>query len=381
MKDTQEAGFLTSFCPVTKFPAAIVIKNGMLREYLIPDITKDDFYSRLKTVLEEDSSADQTQTTQSVPAASSPAAPASAPQPEPSPTVAPTSTPAEPQETESQKRPDQQRIDSIRAGKKAYRDPPSSSQNNLQKPQPRKPDPTPSRKEQVKKADTTKGPRVSEAKATKPSASLETNTPVEKRQPQIPSPPKQYRLQVRLFDGASIRSSFSPSQTIRGDVRPWIDSHMEEEKRPYNLKHILTPLPNRTLTIAEEEQSLAELGLGPTANLVMVPINTYTEAYSDAGPSFPVRAVSSGYGLVSSAVGTATGLVGSLFGYGPAAPSEPAAASRPAPSSSNTSAGRPRPTASRGPIIRTLRDQHDEQEDSQFYNGNQLNFEPRDTNR
>jgi UBX domain. len=56
-------------------------------------------------------------------------------------------------------------------------------------------------------------------------------------------PPTEYRLQVRLFDGSSVRSSFTPTQSIRNDVRAWLDQKMEDDNRPYNLKHILTPLP------------------------------------------------------------------------------------------------------------------------------------------
>ncbi|KNG85864.1 UBX domain protein [Aspergillus nomiae NRRL 13137] len=389
-KDSQEATFLTSFCPVTKFPAVVVIKNGMLREYIVPDITKDDFHSRLKAALEDSKPADElnpnspaqgAQGHTTSPSASSHTAPATAPQPEPSPAPvpavpAPAPASAEPQGSESQRQQGQQEYNSLRAGGRTYR---VETPGQTQKSQPKKQE-TPKSQGIGKPKDSTKKQKEPETKATNNSASVKiTNTPAEERKPQTPTPPKQYRLQVRLFDGSSIRSSFSPSQTIRGDVRPWIDSQPGDEKRPYNLKHILTPLPNRTLTIAEEEQTLAELGLGSTANLVMVPINTYTEAYSATGSSLPARAVSSAYELVSSAVGTATGLVGSFFGYGQPAstPSATPQASTSSPSPSGDSASRPRPPASRGPIIRTLRDQRNEQNDSQFYNGNQLNFEPR----
>ncbi|KAE8360729.1 hypothetical protein BDV27DRAFT_37242 [Aspergillus caelatus] len=393
-KDSQEATFLTSFCPVTKFPAVVVIKNGMLREYLVPDISKDDFHSRLKAVLEDsnpttqpslNSPAQDTQIHTASPSTNLHTAPATASQPEPSPApVAAVPAPA-PASTESQgsrplRQPGQQEYNSLRAGGRTYR---VETPSQAPKPQPKKQE-TPKPQGIAKPKDSTKK-QESETKATKNTASVEsTDTPAKERKPQTPTPPKQYRLQVRLFDGSSIRSSFSPSQTIRGDVRPWIDSQPGDEKRPYNLKHILTPLPNRTLTIADEEQTLAELGLGSTANLVMVPINTYTEAYSATGSSLPARAVSSAYGLVSSAVGTATGLVGSFFGYSQPAltPSAAPQASTSSTSPSGDGASRSRPSPPRGPIIRTLRDQRNEQDDSQFYNGNQLNFEPRqDTGR
>lgn len=358
----------------------------MLREYLVPDISKDDFHSRLKAVLDDsnpptqsslDSPAQGAQIHTASPSTNLHTAPATAPQPEPSlaPVAAvPAPAPA-PVSTESQgsgplRQPGQQEYNGLRAGGRTYR---VETPGQAQKPQPKKQE-TPKPQGITKPKDSTKK-QESEAKATKNTASVEsTDTPAEERKPQTPTPPKQYRLQVRLFDGSSIRSSFSPSQTIRADVRPWVDSQPGDEKRPYSLKHILTPLPNRTLTIADEELALAELGLGSTANLVMVPINTYTEAYSATGSSLPARAVSSAYGLVSSAVGTATGLVGSFFGYGQPA-STPSAGPQASTSSAYPSgdvASRPRPSPPRGPIIRTLRDQRNEQDDSHFYNGNQV---------
>ncbi|KAI9039127.1 UBX domain protein [Aspergillus affinis] len=390
-KDSQEAGFLTSFCPVTKFPAVVVIKHGTLREYIIPDIEKEGFQGRLRVAI-EDAQPQAPAPAQSIGQSSSAATThTAAPVPESEPMTASTSAPVSPapvsaaprpQPVESPKSP-QQKGDEATAGNKTQKQEPSQSPSTKRTkkpvPLPQKKESAPAPKITVKKHDkpTTSSQSLSVDMPTSPPPKPETEQePAPKPQP---TPPRQYRLQVRLFDGSSVRSSFTPSQTIRGDVRPWVDSQLEE-KRPYNLKHILTPLPNRTLTIAEEEQTLAELGLGSTANLVMVPINTYTEAYSTSGASLPVRAVSSAYGLVSSVVGTATGLVGSLLGYGqptPAPQTAPSTGSAQPGTSTPTGAARPRPTGSGGLNIRTLHDQRDERDDSQLYNGNQLNFQPR----
>jgi hypothetical protein len=146
---------------------------------------------------------------------------------------------------------------------------------------------------------------------------------------------------------------------------------MADDNRPYNLKHILTPLPSRTISVSEESKTLEDLGIGPTANLVMVPVSTYTDAYAAAGSSLPVRGISAVYNVVSSAAGVATGLVGSIFGYGATAPESNEAESSVPPSGSPPSTGtsqRPRP----GPTIRTLRDQEDERGNNQLYNGNQV---------
>lgn len=227
--------------------------------------------------------------------------------------------------------------------------------------------PEPKQKPADKEGQQSKTPHAPR-KTTGATADKATTRTSEDLKPQPPAPrgpPSQYRLQVRLFDGRSIRSSFSPTQTIRGDVRPWLDREMVDDHRPYNLKHILTPLPSRTLSVTEESQTLQDLSLGSTANLVMVPVQSYTEAYSAAG-SLPARAISGVYNVVSSVAGTATGLVGSFFGYTPSTP-----ANEPAPSSSPSTdnSRRPRPP---GPNIRTLRDQQNDRGDSQLYNGNQV---------
>ncbi|RAK92638.1 UBX domain protein [Aspergillus costaricaensis CBS 115574] len=397
-KGSQEAGFLASFCPIVKFPTVVVIKNGMMCDYLVPDISKEDFRDRLLVKLDESRAPVQQDVgsagaaggeTTSAPVASdapatvSPPAPepvSSAPVPAPAPVAEPTPTPApsQPAPQPSTTEPEQPRDAAIREGKRRVDDaraeqqrPSPTKKLQQQKKQEPAPKPTPRPVTQESK------PKSKPTPEEKPSSVTPKESATQPAERRPPSPPKQYRLQVRLFDGSSVRSSFTPTQTIRNDVRPWLDGQMEE-RSPYNLKHILTPLPNRTLTIADEEQTLAELGLGSSANLVMVPIQSYTEAYSGAGASLPVRAVSSAYGLVSSAVGTATGLVGSFFGYGTtqSSGSETTPAASTASSGSND-AGRRRVNASRGPIIRTLRDAQNEGDDRQFYNGNQLNFQPR----
>ncbi|KAF9888410.1 hypothetical protein FE257_008688 [Aspergillus nanangensis] len=387
MKDSQEAGFLTSFCPVTMFPAVVVIKNGMLGEYIVPEISRETFYERLRAVLDvKDNSGenratstqdlDLNQSTATAPApAPAPAAPA---QPA---TSAPVPPQPQPQLPSEQPRNEPIPADVPRTEKAAA---PTQTKASASAPKP-KPQFSQAPKQVVEQKPRESKQQAKPKQETIPKINIKkknptvesVSEPADKPQTQIPTPPKQYRLQVRLFDGTSVRSSFSPSQTIRGDVRPWVESHRTDERRPYNLKHILTPLPNRTLTIAEEEQTLEELGLGSSATLVMVPINTYIEAYSAAGSSLPVRAASTIYNCASSILGTATGLVGSLVGYGPTASTPSPPVTTPNPSSPGANAPRPRPTGFRGPIIRTLRDQREEQDDRQLYNGNQLNFQPR----
>lgn len=176
---------------------------------------------------------------------------------------------------------------------------------------------------------------------------------------------KQYKecaLQIRLFDGSTIRSRFPSSGSLRVDVRPWIDEH-QDGNTAYTFKEVLTPLPNRQITISDEEQSLQSQGLTPSATLILVPVQGYTTAYDNSSSSGLVsRGVSAGFGLASWGAGMVTGLVGSLIGGGPAPQSrEEQSAQQVAPTNTTPPGSRIN--------VRTLGDQN-RQDDQQFYNGN-----------
>jgi len=163
-------------------------------------------------------------------------------------------------------------------------------------------------------------------------------------------------LQVRLFDGSTIRSRFSASGSLTTDVRPWIQGKQGGDT-PFTFKHVLTPLPNKTIETSEEEKSLRELGLTPNATLILVPVATYTSAYQPSGIVGSVA--STGYGLVSSGFGAVSGLLGSVLGGGSAAsPTEQ-------PKQEPTSGGR---TTSR-PATKDIK-----KEERQYYNGNSVSL-------
>ncbi|KAJ5548763.1 hypothetical protein N7513_005997 [Penicillium frequentans] len=357
---SQEAGFLTSLCPIAKFPTVIVINNGTLKEYLVPEISKDAFQSRLGVAVKGQKPSEPVEQSQS-------SAPAVAPVPNITPRQYPTyPTPQAARVAAASTQP-KPREDNNSTGE--------SATNNAQpkKTVPAKPQPS---KEEHKKPIAKQEKAPLKSKQTIPSKKATPSS--EERKPQSPvarGPPANTDSKC----DCSMEALFSPTQTIRSDVRPWLDGQMGTEQRPYNLKHILTPLPSRTLSVSEESQSLQDLGLGSTANLVMVPVSSYTDAYSAAGSSLPVRGISAVYNAVSSVASTATGLVGSFIGYGPTATTANGSGSPPA-STPASSENTQRPRNS-GLNIRTLRDQQNDRKDSQFYNGNQLNFEPRDKDR
>ena len=174
---------------------------------------------------------------------------------------------------------------------------------------------------------------------------------------------KECALQVRLFDGSTIRQRFAFDQTLRSHVRPWIERQRSDGDTPYTFKQILTPKPNRTLSISEEEESLQSLGLTPSSTLVMVPVQGYTAAYTGE-PGLLSRGISAGYNIVSAGAELISGTVTSLFST--AAPQAEQAAS-------NFEQSVQQARSSGSEInVRTLRDQLTDRDDHQLYNGNQV---------
>jgi hypothetical protein len=178
--------------------------------------------------------------------------------------------------------------------------------------------------------------------------------------PSITNKSVQCALQIRLFDGSTIRSRFPSNCTLRADIRPWIDGQQSGDT-PYTFKHVMTPLPNKNISISDEEHTLYSQGLTPSATLILVPVHGYTSAYEDGASSGIIsRIASGGYELVSSGVGLVAGVMGSLLGSGAATPARERSVD-PAPAN-------PIPSIN----VRTLRDR--DRDDQQFYNGNAVSF-------
>jgi hypothetical protein len=190
-----------------------------------------------------------------------------------------------------------------------------------------------------------------------------------------PTSERECAIQVRLLDGSTIRARFPSSATFRGVIRRWIDQQRSDGDTPYTLKQILTPSPNRAITISEEEESLQALGLAPSATLVLVPIRGYTNAYQ-ASTGLLSGAVSTGYCLLSSGAGLVAGALGTFLAVGrPAVPQDDDTSSgwntpgrRDFQDQSSSEATNSGP----GGNIKTLRDHEVDGNDRQFYNGNQV---------
>jgi hypothetical protein len=194
------------------------------------------------------------------------------------------------------------------------------------------------------------------------------------------------KLQVRLFDGRTIRSTFPRAATLQTEVRKWVDEEFgklaaddpninNKQLPPYFFRHILAPQPSRELSAGDENQSLGDIDLAPSATLVLVPVKGYTEAYSDAGGGVVGTAtglVGGAFGLLSSTVGYFGSTLGSVIGYGSTpAPEGPTGQT----TSSRETQSLQQSANSEGASIRvrTLADQRArEPTNQQFYNGNQV---------
>ncbi|KUJ07318.1 uncharacterized protein LY89DRAFT_691783 [Mollisia scopiformis] len=399
---SQEAGYLAAIFPLPKTPVIVIIKNGELKEYLAAGISREDFMRRIGVVLETKPSIQSSST--SAPVAPNPSGP-----PTGSSQTGESST-STPQRSTSLVA---QSLANELAQSRAAQDTQAmlaerSARLEVQKKEHDK-------KEKAKRAEEAKARREAAEKAAAPGSKAGTDAKYalmqKKRQqearderarilkrveddkaerrekeaarraeakakaeevvpptgsssiaPPFASKSAECALQIRLFDGSTIRSRFPSQGSLRKDVRPWIDEKQSGDV-PYTFKHVLSPLPNKNIETSEEERTLQSLGLTPSATLILLPVTNATNAY-EGNSGLVSRGVSAGYGIVSSGVGLVTGVLGSLLGAGPTQPANDAAQV----DSTDT-----RPSAN----IRTLRDQNAGPDDQQFYNGNALNFEPR----
>lgn len=182
--------------------------------------------------------------------------------------------------------------------------------------------------------------------------------------------PHECALQVRLLDGSTIRSRFSSDQSLRQNVRDWVDENRTESDTPYTFKQILVPLPNRAITITEEEESLQSLGLTPSATLIMVPVQGFTAAYSEQN-GIVAKGLSASYHILSTGTEIVTGVLSTFLGIGQGTTTvQPTSNPGRAPENIESA---PRQSRS-GTDVHTLDNQEGERDRRQLYNGNQVSF-------
>jgi hypothetical protein len=275
---SAEAGFLSAFCTIEKVPTFVVIQNGQLQEQLTAGIAKDDFTNRVRKVLGAPPIPGATQ-----PVAASPTAPT----PQPSIPAASTSPAPKPP------------ISAKAKGKQKAIEPEPTPQTS-----------TTNTAQQAAKDAARKKKQAEKEELARIKARIEADKAARKAEADTRRAEREKHLNVRLFDGQTVRSTFPRTAKLQNDVRPWIDQEFaaraenpEQRHPPYYFRQILAPLPSKELSMGDEDQTLGDIDLAPSATLVLIPVKGYTEAYSGGGG-----------GLVGSATGAVSGLVGGVFG-------------------------------------------------------------------
>lgn len=397
---STEAGFLGAFCDIANIPTLVVIQNGQLQVQLKSDVTQNEFINAVRKVLGANpipgSAAAQPPPPQATsPEPSQPPAPTDAEddlygpsETDSGPTAsiarAPTATPSSKAKGKQKATPtsDTQAAHSVTAVQQAAR-------NALRKKKREEGEELARIKARIEQD---KAERKAQAEARKlerereHNSEAQTETATRTTTSSRGSQAKTVNLQVRLFDGRTIRSTFPRSANLQNDVRRWVDEEFAKlpkddpdinNKRlpPYYFRHILPPQPSRELSAGDESQSLGDIDLAPSATLVLVPVKGYTEAYSGGGGGVVGAAtglVGGAFGLLSSTVGYVSSTVGSVIGYG----SAPAGGAQPGSTTASSQAQRsqqPSNSDSATVRVRTLADQRArEPRDQQFYNGNQV---------
>jgi hypothetical protein len=164
-------------------------------------------------------------------------------------------------------------------------------------------------------------------------------------------------LQVRLFDGTTIRTRLPSTNTVRENVRKWLDEQRGNDRTPYTLRVIY---PNKLIEETEEDQSLEELGLTPSATLVLVPVEKFTTAYDGTDAGLLRRLI----GLVVSAINLLIMMFTSMFSWAKRDETEPQPLTTQSVEAAAEGHGQSR--------VKGFRNPNDAQRDYQLYNGNSV---------
>lgn len=397
---STEAGFLAAFSDLTNIPTFVVIQNGQLQVQLKSDVTKEEFINSIRKVLGAEpipgSSTARTSTPQPVEATP----PEDAEddlyersESQPAVTATTQSTQAKGKQKAASAPPEaksEPATKPVSAAQQAARDALRKKKNEEAEELAR----IKARIEADKvarrvQAEQRKAEREQEQSHSQIQSDSQNQTPISSRGSQA----KIVNLNVRLFDGRTIRSSFPRTATLEKEVRSWVDKEFSklakddpninnQQLPPYYFRHILSPQPSRELSAGDESQELGDIDLAPSATLVLVPVKGYTDAYSGASGGGVVGTatglVGGAFGLLSSTVGLVGSTLGSVIGIGSAPAQAPAGQTTGSSSSQAQHERRPPPSDVPSVRVRTLADQRArEPRDQQFYNGNQLSTEPR----
>ncbi|KAJ9161670.1 UBX domain-containing protein 4 [Coniochaeta hoffmannii] len=378
-----EAGFLAAIFPLPKTPTLVIMNKGELKEYIAAGISKEDFISRTAKALGLDTASQQQSaaapsTQQTSPAEVGAASPATPPSSQPTlpqaPSAQPTSSPA-PSSTSSPAPPPDTQVQSLLSERAARLEALRAEQRRRDKGKaaessaPKKPkDPAQEKYSRELKA---RQQQAREDRARVPEEKRKGDeAEVERRR--TGGGEGRCKLQIRLFDGSTVRGEWEGTESL-ASVRGWLEGQPGMKKGvgggAYGFKVVLTPKPGRMIGVGEEGRTLRELGLAPSATLVLVPVagKVYPR---NAGGNPVSRMVMMLVGMVTGLWALIVGFLGSMFSTAPA----PVQVQERETVTSGVASGRDQ---SRKGGLRQLRPEGEKRNDQQFYNGNSTNFQPR----
>ncbi|KAK3943181.1 UBX domain-containing protein 4 [Diplogelasinospora grovesii] len=447
---SQEEGFLAQLYPIPVKPTIVVVKNAELKEYIVAGVSKDDFVSRLRKSLQAASTPSPLRVVTSSspetlpqPAGSStaqqvPSSPEEATSRTSSPgrATSPSSSSDSNNNSNAERRSPVQELFAERAAqieadiaarkRKAAEEARRKREEEKAKADAER---SPEAKAAIKHAEMVKKKKLEEQaerqrilKAINDDklARAARQAEREKARKDVSVAPKEHQsislaaaselrssmgnlslqrkdkcaLQVRLLSGSKISREFASSDTLK-DVREWVDKADKKtkgKKMPYELKLSLPPLPPKTFSKTDDDKSLQELGLAPSATLILAPSGfpKYDElAAADTTtpeqPSFQEQANNDNQAVHAKAIACLMGLVAWLLGLIGAGFAFISRGNReqslPNTTASAASAGDhghssavDRDGDSR---IRGFKSAEERRNDQQFYNGNSTNFQPR----
>lgn len=407
---------MTAIFPIPKNPTVVVLRNGQLKEYIPAGTSKDDFSRRVQAAVGASAPAPQTDPSaaaaapqgQQAPsgqnAASSAApvaaAPASAPAAQP-PAAAPASTAARgsAQTTPAQSTPasgsssaqaalderaarlEQQREEARRRAREIYARSSAPSTEEA-KPEQDPDDGNKSKKpERDEFADSVRKKQRGAADERKRILKQIENDRVARRDEAAakahggmpttssggPSKPAGRQsdnaaILVRLSDGSTLRTRFAKGSNVRVDVRKWVDENRADGgSGPYKFRVALGPADSRIIDETEEDRSLEELGLTPSATLVLVPIPRFVTANAGGG------ILQSTPSLFAWFFTMITAFFGSIFGRG-----TPSGREEIEMDDLNREGQSGQRGTSSGSRVNTLQDSARQRRDHQLYNGNSV---------
>ncbi|CAN8100694.1 unnamed protein product [Discula destructiva] len=410
---SQDAGYLAAIFPVPKYPTLVIIKDGKLNAYISTGTSKDEFLNKVKTAFSAQSAllAQGSSSAANSAAVSRPETSGTIPSDHPTPSSSGTNL-ASPVPEQSQGLTQAQLLAEAERRRQAARiERDKIDQERRRKDKGKMPATQDAKQDDtVKKASQQLAERQRKAREEKARVlklieddKAERRARLERQRaerqagtggdgeqatvPGIVAPSNslgrrhdQCAIQVRLFDGSTIRTRFPTKATVSQDVRKWIDQSRSDGTDPYTLKVILTPLPNKAIdNAAEEDQTLEELDLAPSSTLVLTPVDRYSSAYTNmnAGLTNPVSKLF--IAVLAIAMKILGGIAVVLTGVGER--------NRPGPTtgeqdqSGRSRAGSQVQAAASGRDasgrIQGFQNADDVKRDHQLYNGNSLNFEPR----